>query len=93
MSFRYRDEVLRGEPARLEYGLVAEEVADVAPELVVRNALGEPEAVRYQLLAPLLVGDAQRQERAIAALERRIEELEARLREQCDGSEEKGSGR
>jgi hypothetical protein len=36
-----------------QYGLIAEEVATVYPELVTRNATGEVECVRYQELIPL----------------------------------------
>ncbi|MCA9512448.1 MAG: hypothetical protein KC560_17190, partial [Myxococcales bacterium] len=64
-----------------------------APELVVLDADGAPQAVRYQLLAPMLVGESQRQERElarqreelaaerakVARLEARIAALEARL--------------
>ena len=37
-----------------EYGLIAEEVAEVVPELVIYDADGAPYAVRYHLLAPML---------------------------------------
>jgi hypothetical protein len=36
----------------LEYGLIAEEVADLYPELVVRGAGGQVESVQYQKLPP-----------------------------------------
>ena len=63
-----------GEP---QFGLIAEEVAETMPELVVRDPEGRPLTVRYHLLAPPLLAEVQRLERARARLE---EEL-ARLRE------------
>jgi len=40
---------------------------------------GKPEAVRYQLLDPLLLSELQKQHRTIDEQRRRIETLEARL--------------
>jgi hypothetical protein len=44
-----------------QYGLVAEEVEAVMPELVLRDKDGRPESVRYHLLVPLLLKELQRQ--------------------------------
>ena len=83
VSFRYRPEVL-AEPAStsaespLEYGLIAEEVVEVLPELVIFDADGRPSAVRYHLLIPLLLEELQRQERTIEDQRERLERLEHR---------------
>ena len=66
-----------------QYGLVAEEVEDVYPEIVVKNQEGQPESVQYQELIPLLVAEIQK-ERQIRASDRarmtgEIEALKARL--------------
>lgn len=66
VSFRYRPDQGRGDA--VQYGLIAEQVADVMPELVVRDAQGQPISVRYHLLAPLLLAEVQRLERERAAL-------------------------
>ena len=47
-----------------QYGLIAEEVAAVYPELVTHTATGEVHAVRYQELIPLLLNEVQRQQQA-----------------------------
>ncbi|MDX1385392.1 MAG: tail fiber domain-containing protein, partial [Thermoanaerobaculia bacterium] len=84
VAFRYKDELVEspGEGSNpLEYGLVAEEVAAIFPELVANDRNGEPYTVRYHLLAPLLLGEVQRQQ---AELDRRgdeVAELRARLAE------------
>jgi endosialidase-like protein len=65
----------------LEYGLIAEEVAEVYPDLVVRDAGGEPQTVRYQMLPPLMLSELQRHERVLAEKDRELraqaEKLEA----------------
>jgi hypothetical protein len=43
----------------LRYGLIAEEVAKVYPELVVRDESGRINGVRYDELAPMLLNEVQ----------------------------------
>jgi polyhydroxyalkanoate synthesis regulator phasin len=47
----------------LQYGLIAEEVAKVYPELVIRDESGRIDGVRYDELAPMLVNEAQQQKK------------------------------
>ena len=63
----------------LQYGLIAEEVAQTAPELVVFDENNEPYAVRYQLLPLLLLHEVQKQYVIIQALTKRLDMLEAQL--------------
>ena len=76
VRFHYKPEY-GGDGRELQYGLIAEEVAATMPDLVARDESGAPWSVRYQLLAPLLVADAQRLERERRAMSERIELLEA----------------
>jgi len=76
VTFRY---LAHGDQAPLQYGLIAEEVAEIYPEMVTRNQNGEPDAVMYQFLAPMLLNQVQKQQKTIEALEHRLEQLEARL--------------
>jgi hypothetical protein len=74
VTFRYRDTTATG--ARpLTYGLIAEEVEEVFPELVAYGADGRPETVRYHLLPTLLLNEIQRQERDMDALRRELAAL------------------
>src|SRR5262249_27321310 len=50
-----------------QYGLIAEDVAKVYPELVTRNAQGQVEAIRYQELAPMLLNEVQHQQQALSS--------------------------
>lgn len=59
---------LKNDPTgAVQYGLIAEEVADVYPELVIRDEQGTIQGVRYDELAPLLVKEVQQEQRTIQA--------------------------
>ena len=79
VSFYYKPEFDDGS-RQIQYGLIAEEVAETFPELLVRDADGRPQTVRYHLLTPLLLAEVQRLEQARAAAEATREALEARVR-------------
>ncbi len=50
-----------------QYGLIAEEVAKVYPELVIRDDNGRIDGVRYDELAPMLLNEMQKQQTTIKA--------------------------
>lgn len=50
-----------------QYGLIAEEVDRVYPELVIRDGAGRIQGVHYEELAPMLLSELQQQRRIIAA--------------------------
>ena len=79
--FHYREEVPSDAEDTLQYGLIAEEVAAVAPELVVNDAEGKPYSVRYHVLPALLLNELQKQQRIIGGQQRAIEALLARVAE------------
>jgi hypothetical protein len=62
-----------------QYGLIAEEVAKVYPELVIRDAQGRIDGVRYDELAPMLLNEVQKQQRVNAAQAARVASLEQQL--------------
>ena len=83
--FRYRKEYV-GSDETTHFGLIAEEVANVAPGLVEFDDQGRPFSVRYQFLAPMLLNEVQEQQRTIdeqqaviATLVERVEQLEGRF--------------
>jgi hypothetical protein len=78
VTFRYTQAYEDGsEP--LQYGLIAEEVAEIYPDLVARTADGQVETVKYQLLDPMLLNELQRQNTTIIAQQRQIRSLVNRL--------------
>jgi hypothetical protein len=58
---------LKADPnGEVQYGLIAEEVVKVYPELVIRDAKGQIDGVRYDELAPMLLKEVQHQSAKIA---------------------------
>ena len=80
VTFRYREQAAKG-LKDVEYGLIAEEVAQIAPELVVRGQDEKPYSVRYHVLAPMLINELQKQQNRADAQERRMEALLVRVAE------------
>jgi hypothetical protein len=62
VTFHYKKADAAGEKP-LQFGLIAEEVAAVMPELVVNNKDGQPETVAYHLLPALLLNELQKEHR------------------------------
>jgi hypothetical protein len=60
-----------------QYGLIAEEVAQVYPELVIRDDKGTVQGVHYEELAPMLLKALQEQQRVIDDLRERVRSLES----------------
>ena len=76
VTFRYKQADDDGSKP-IQFGLIAEEVAESFPELVVYDANGKPETVSYHLLATLLLNEFQEQAVRITALEAQSAELSA----------------
>ena len=60
VTFFYKPEYENG-PRAAQYGLIAEEVEKVFPQLVAYDKDGKPYTVRYQYLAPMLLNELQKQ--------------------------------
>ena len=86
VTFRYKKEI---DPAsKSQFGLVAEEVAKVNPDLVVRDKEGKPYSVRYDQVNAMLVNEflkehckVEAQDRKMDAQGRKITEQEATIAE------------
>jgi hypothetical protein len=61
--------------ATRQYGLIAEEVDKVYPELVIRDRDGKIQGVRYEELAPMLLNEVQSQARELSDQHRQLAEL------------------
>jgi hypothetical protein len=61
-----------------EIGLIAEEVAEIYPELVKYNGDGEVDGINYTRIAPILIKTIQEQQELIKNLTKRIDDLENR---------------
>jgi hypothetical protein len=82
VTFRYRNQAQSG----TRFGLIAEEVEEVLPELVLRDSEGRALTVLYHELPALLINELQRQERELETLRTNLEEL----RQELTGMKEKG---
>lgn len=65
----YHSKAEADDPNRRWFGLIAEEVAEVYPELVNYDAEGRPDGVQYERLTVLLLGEIQRLRERVEALE------------------------
>jgi hypothetical protein len=61
VTFRYNKEY--DAMQTLAFGLIAEEVAEVAPDLVGRNPDGQPESVRYEQINAMLLNEFLKEHR------------------------------
>jgi hypothetical protein len=84
VSFRYNKQY--DATQTLAFGLIAEDVAEVNPDLVGRNPKGQPESVRYEQINAMLLNEflkehntVREQGATIARLEKQVEALTAGL--------------
>jgi hypothetical protein len=80
VTFFYRPEYVAGDQT-LQYGLIAEEVARVYPDLVAFGPDGKPQTVRYHLLSTMLLNEVQKQE---AHIRSQAQQLQSQAREIAD---------
>ena len=76
VSFRYKAEI---EPARpLGFGLIAEEVEKINPDLVSRDKDGKPLTVRYDQVNAMLLNEFLKEHRKVQEQEATIAQLNKR---------------
>lgn len=78
VTFRYKKADEEGRKP-IQYGLIAEEVDEIMPELVVRNKDGSPETVAYQYIPSLLLNEYQKQHRELITQKAALSEIKAVL--------------
>jgi hypothetical protein len=79
VTYRYKQAYTDGTKP-IDYGLIAEEVEQVNPDLVAHLADGEVETVQYQKINAMLLNEVQKQHAEIAALKARLDALELERR-------------
>jgi hypothetical protein len=81
VTFRYKEEI---DPKRIpQYGLVAEDVEKINPDLVARDAEGKVYTVRYEAVNAMLLNEFLKAHRRIEEQDQRIDQLTAQLKEQA----------
>jgi trimeric autotransporter adhesin len=77
VTFRYKKEI---EPnGAIMFGLIAEEVEKVDPDLVTRDAKGEAETVRYEAVNAMLLNEFLKEHRTVEEQGRKAQEQEATI--------------
>jgi polyhydroxyalkanoate synthesis regulator phasin len=77
VTFRYKKPYSDGSKP-IDYGLIAEEVNEIYPDLVVKNKEGQIETVQYQKLTPMLLNEVQKQHGELHQQSETIRHLEER---------------
>ena len=81
VTFRYKKEIdAEGIP---QFGLVAEEVEKVNPDLVARDEQGKPYTVRYEAVNAMLLNEFLKEHKKTEKLEATVESLIATVKEQA----------
>jgi hypothetical protein len=79
VTFRYKQPFADGSTP-IDYGLIAEEVAGVYPDMVARNAQGQIETVQYSKLTPMLLNEVQKQHQEMEEQQRLLEKQAEMIR-------------
>ena len=79
VSFRYHTQY--DQTQTIAFGLIAEEVAEVNPDLVGRNAEGQPESVRYEQINAMLLNEFLQEHRRGEEQDCKIQEQETTIAE------------
>jgi Chaperone of endosialidase len=81
VTFRYKKEIDRTQA--LSFGLIAEEVAEVNPDLTVRDSDGKPETVRYEAVNAMLLNEFLKEHNTVQELKKQVAALTATVKEQA----------
>jgi trimeric autotransporter adhesin len=72
VTFRYKKDA---DPSQaLSFGLIAEDVAQVSPELITRDEQGKPQTVRYEAVNAMLLNEFLKEHRKVDSLEKAMVE-------------------
>jgi hypothetical protein len=80
VSFRYKKEIDASRTP--QFGLIAEDVADINPDLVTRDAEGKPETVRYDSINAMLLNEFIKEHRTVQEQKATIAQLKQGFAEQ-----------
>ena len=75
VTFQYKSDT-KGTP---QFGLIAEEVAEVNPDLIVRDDKGEIYTVRYEAVNAMLLNEFLKEHRRVTEQNRKIHEHESTI--------------
>jgi hypothetical protein len=67
------------QPQNLDYGLIAEDVAEIDPKLAIRDGKGQIESLRYMSIYNMMLNEFLKEHKKVEAQNRRIQEQEATI--------------
>ena len=86
VTFKYKND----KKGTTQFGLVAEDVAEVAPDLVLRDKEGQPETVRFEQINAMVLNEflkehrkVEEQQASISQLKSEMQTMVAQLKEQA----------
>ena len=92
VTYRYKKEIDKTQSRA--FGLIAEEVAEVNPDLVAHNAQGQPESVHYEMVNAMLLNEFLKEHKKVEEQQSKIDnqqasiaELKATVAQQAKGME------
>jgi len=80
VTYRYKKEI--DSTQSLVFGLIAEEVAEVNPRLVARNAEGQPESIHYEMVNAMLLNEFLKEHTRVEEQQATIAELKSTVAQQ-----------
>jgi ABC-type hemin transport system substrate-binding protein len=81
VTFRYKKDF--DPTVRAQFGLVAEDVAKMNPDLVVRDKEGKPYSVRYDQVNAMLLNEFLKEHKAVQELKKEVVALTLAVKEQA----------
>jgi hypothetical protein len=78
VTFHYKSDHTNAQ----QFGLIAEEVAEVNPDLIVRDKEGKPYTVRYDAINAMLLNEFLKEHQIVHKLKKKIAALTVRMKEQ-----------
>jgi trimeric autotransporter adhesin len=85
VSFRYNKQY--DATQTIAFGLIAEDVAEVYPDLVGRNREGQPQSVRYEQINAMLLNEFLKEHKKVEEQQATIGELKSTVAQQQKGLE------
>ena len=83
VTFKYNSD----KTAKTQYGVIAEEVAKVAPDLVFRDKNGNVETVRFEQVGMMLLNEFLKEHKKVEEQQATIAELKSTVAQQQKGME------
>jgi uncharacterized coiled-coil protein SlyX len=83
VTFHYKNADTRKAENTPQFGLIAEEVAEVNSDLVVRDAAGQPLTVRYDAVNAMLLNEFLKEHKKVEEQQTNVTQLNAKMAEQA----------